>query len=318
MTEETYDVIVLGGGPAGLTASIYTARHGLRTLLLERKSLGGRARDAHMIENFPGFPDGIPGSELMDRFVAQAKKFNVDFRIDTVIGLHLDSDPKTVSTRAGVYQANAVVIATGIQRKQLRVAGETEFKGRGVSYCSICDGPFFANKVVAVVGSGKEAVEDALNLAGIARRVYFVTGSKGFGEGLEELCELSKNERVELIEGVDVESIGGKDYVTHITLKGDADRKLRVDGVFIILEHVPITDIIREAGVETDETGCIKVDRQQQTSAEGVFAAGDCVCGGMQVVTSAGEGGKAGLAALRYIKSKRINAKNGASQQGRA
>jgi thioredoxin reductase (NADPH) len=300
---DAYDVIIIGGGPAGLTAGIYTARYGLRTLILEGKRLGGRAAHSHRIDNFPGFPEGISGVELMERFIAQAKKFNVEIKSERVVGLSLMDDQKEVLTRNYVYQANAIVIATGIQRQQLKVPGEHRFKGRGVSYCSICDGPFFSGKVVAVVGSGSEAVEDALNIVEIAEKVYVIPGAHGFEVGTKDLDTLLKKKKVELVSGADVESIRGADVVTHIELRGSPNRTLKVDGVFIIVDHSGTNEMIKEAGVRTDESGCIGVDRNHQTNIEGVFAAGDCICGGMQVITAAGEGGRAGLSVLRYIKS---------------
>ena len=305
MEEDIYEVIILGGGPAGLTAGIYTARQGLKTLLIEGRKLGGRALDAHRIDNFPGFPEGISGAELMERFIAQARRFGAEFRMEMVLGLSIMGDLKMVETRTGIYQAKAIVIATGIQRKQLRVPGEMEYKGRGISYCAICDGPLYAEKVVAVIGPGKEAVEEALRLADIARKVYAIPGVKGYSEELEDLEELAENEKIEVIGGVDVESIGGDTSVNHIKLKGSTPRILDVDGVFLILENIPTTDIIREAGILTNKSGCVIVDKDQQTNIDGIFAAGDCVCGGMQIVTAAGEGGRASLSALRYIKSMR-------------
>ena len=303
MAEDVYDVIIIGGGPAGLTAGIYTARHGLKTLLLEGRKLGGRAFGAHRIDNFPGFPEGILGEELMERFMKQAKKFGVEFKTERFLELNIIGDLKMVVTRKGIYQANSIVIATGIQRKQLRVPGEVEFKGRGVSYCTICDGPLYTNRVAAVIGSGREAVEEALRLADLAKKVFAIPGVKGYGSEIEYIQELAENENVEVIEGVDVESIGGDDSVTHITLKSSPPRTLKVDGVFIILENIPTNSILSEAGILTNESGCILIDKDQQTNIKGVFAAGDCVCGGMQVVTAAGEGGRAGLSVLRYIKS---------------
>ena len=180
MTEEVYDVIILGGGPAGLTTGIYTARHGLKTLLIERNKLGGRSYGPHRIENFPGFPEGVIGTELMNRFIAQAKKFGIRFKTETFVGLSDLGDRKMVLTRAGVYESKAIVLATGIQKEQLHVPGEMEFKGRGVCYCGICDGPFFTDKVVAVIGSGKEAVEDTIRLAEIASKVYAIPGKEGY------------------------------------------------------------------------------------------------------------------------------------------
>jgi thioredoxin reductase (NADPH) len=303
MSEEAFDVVIMGGGPAGLTSGIYTARHGLRTLLLEGKQLGGRSWGPHRIENYPGFPGGITGTELMERFVAQAEDFGVELRQETIVGLSDMGETKMVLTRGGYYTAKAIIISTGIQRKTMSIPGEMELKGRGVSYCAICDGPFFSDKVVAVVGSGKEAVEDAIRLAETSRKVYTIPGSKGYNGEIEELKGLLGHERVEVIEGADLKAIGGEEFVTHIELDHESLSRLDVDGVFMILESVGTSDIVKEAGVETDEGGCIMVDKNQRTNVDGVFAAGDCVCGGMQIVTAAGDGGKAGLSALRYVRA---------------
>lgn len=303
MTEGVYDVIILGGGPAGLTAGIYTARQGLKTLLLEGEKLGGRAYGTHSIENFPGFPEGILGEELMERFIQQAERFGVEFKEEKFLDLGVMGDIKTVVSRTGLYQAKSIVIATGIQRKQLRVPGEMDFKGRGVSYCTICDGPLYANRVAAVVGSGKEAVEEAYRLAEIAEKVYAIPGVKGFTANIDELKELAEKGKIEVVEGVDVESINGNNFVTHVTLKSSPPSTIKVDGIFIILENIPTTSILKAAGIKTNESGCILVDKDQQTNIAGIFAAGDCVCGGMQVVTASGEGGRAGLSVFRYIKS---------------
>ena len=302
-SDGSYDVIILGGGPAGLTAAIYTARFGLKTLIIEGKRLGGRSWGPHKIENYPGFPEGITGAELIERFVEQAKKFGTEFKEETVVGFFPADGNYMVQTRGGFYDAKAVVVATGIQKKQLSIPGEMEYKGRGVSYCAICDAPFFKGKIVAVVGAGQEAVEDALTLTDFAEKVYALPGGKGYQEGIEELPQLHSHEKIVLIEGADPESIGGNALVEHITLKGGEIDRLDVDGVFVILETVPTTSILTDAGIGTDARSCILVDKNQATNVEGVFAAGDCVCGGMQVVTAAGEGGMAGLAALRYIKS---------------
>jgi thioredoxin reductase (NADPH) len=303
MSGELFDIVVLGGGPAGLTAGIYTARHGLSTLLIEGKQLGGRAWGPHRIDNYPGFPQGITGQELMERFIAQARRFGVGFKDETVVGLSNMGGTKMVLTRGGSYEARAVVVATGIQKQQLSIPGEMEFKGRGVGYCAICDGPFYADKTVAVVGSGKDAVEDVTKLAEIAKKVYAIPGRKGFSGRSGVLHELSEYLNVEVIEGADLKSIGGDEFVTHIDLEHESLRRLKVDGVFIILDNVPTTDMLKEAGIETDEGGCIQVDRNQGTNIPGVFAAGDCVCGGMQVATATGDGAKAGLAALRYVRA---------------
>lgn len=302
--EQLYDVIVIGGGPAGLTAGMYTARHGLKTLILDGKRHGGRAVEAALIDNFPGFPEGISGKELMERFIAHAKRFNAELKIDKIVGLNPYGHPKEVYTRGGVYMAKALVIATGIQRRRLKVPGEEEFKGKGVSYCTICDGPLFEGKVVAVVGSSSEAVEEALALSKIAKRIYFIPGAEGLTE--EARGELTGNLNIEVMEGASVESIGGEDVVTHIWIKGEPRRRLDVDGIFIILEHIPMMDMLREAGLEMDEGGCIKVDGHNRTNIPGIFAAGECTCGGgIQVITAAGDGARAGISVIRYLQTTR-------------
>jgi thioredoxin reductase (NADPH) len=302
MSETVYDVIILGGGPAGLTAGIYTARQGLSTLLIEGKKLGGRAWGPHRVENFPGFPEGLTGTELMDRFIEQTKKFGVEFKQETVVGMSDMGDTKFVQTRGGFYQSRAVVVTTGIQRKSMNIPGELKFKGSGVAYCAICDGPFYKDQPVAVVGCGKDAVEDALRLADTASKVYAIPGSGGFTEGIEELKELTEHTKIDVLDGVDIESIEGDQVVTHINMKEGPVKRLNVNGVFIILDHVGTSDILRDSGIETDDRGCITVDKNQKTNIEGIYAAGDCVCGGMQIVTAAGDGGKAGLAASRYVR----------------
>lgn len=305
MGDVFYDVIIVGGGPAGLTAGIYTSRHGLRTILFEGEAFGGKAKGHHPIDNYPGFPDGITGEELMDRFIAQTKKFGVEFKKENVVEIQPFGDLKMIATRSGVYQSKSIILATGIQRKQLMVPGETEFKGRGVSYCSICDGPLFKDRVVAVIGSGNEAIEEASRMAETAEKVYAIPGLEGYKVDEMKISELEKNEKVEVIDGVKVESIEGETYVTNIKLSNASSKILDVDGVFISLERVPTTQIIRNAGIDTNENGCINIDSEQQTNVEGIYAAGDCCCGGMQIVTAVGEGGRAGLSVLRYIKSQK-------------
>ena len=302
MSEDNYDVIIMGGGPAGLTAGLYTARHGLKTLLIEAKQLGGKAWMAHWIDNFPGFPEGISGADLMKRFIAQAEKFGVEFKSDTIVGLMDMGESKMVATRLGYHQAKAVIITVGVNRASLNIKGEKEFRGRGVCYCATCDGPFFIDKPVAVLGCGKDAVEDALRLAETSSKVYAIPGEKGFNDGIEELHKLKKNEKIKIIDNTSVKSILGEGVVTHLMLSKPPE-KLPVDGVFIIPDSVGTSGILSDVEIDTDDGGCIKVDNTQQTSVPGIFAAGDCVCNSWQVVTAAGDGGKAGLAVLQYVRS---------------
>jgi len=305
LSEEVYDVIIVGGGPAGLTAAIYTARHNLNTLVLEGRKIGGKATEAHWVDNYPGFPEGISGQDLMENMIQQALRFGAEIRNETVVGLSDFGELKMVTTRMGFYQAKSVVVATGVSRKSLSVPGENEYKGRGVSYCGVCDGPFFRDKTVAVVGGGHEAVHDIDLLSETADKVYAIPGKKGYSEDFPELARLSDNPKVEFITGADVKEIGGSDFVEYVTLEGQRKGRLSLDGVFIILEHVPTAGILGEAGVDTDAGGCIIVDGDLQTSINGLFAAGDCTCEGMQIVTAAGMGAKAALSAMKHVKSLR-------------
>ena len=303
MTEDVYDVIVVGGGPAGLTAALYTARHNLKTLVLEGRKIGGRALQAHWVDNYPGFPEGISGQDLMENMIQHALRFGAEIRNETVVGLSDFGELKMVTTRMGFYQAKSVVVATGVSRKTLSVPGENEFKGRGVSYCGVCDGPFFSGKAVAVVGGGHEAVHDIGLLSETADKVYAIPGRKGYSEDFTELAPLRENPKVEFIAGADVKEIGGSDFVEYVALEGSRKGRLSLDGVFIILEHVPTSGILGEAGVSTDAGGCIVVDGDMETNIKGLFAAGDCTCEGMQIVTAAGMGAKAALSAMKYVKS---------------
>lgn len=307
--EEVYDVIVVGGGPAGLTAAIYASRMGLKTLVLEGNMLGGRASEAPLIENFPGFPEGISGIELIERMFKQAERFGTEIRFpEEVLDMNFSAPLKTVRTRYGIYRGYSVIIATGTQRKKLIVPGETELLGRGVSYCAVCDAPFFKGKIVAVIGFNNEALEDALYISSFARKVILISHG-GKSEVEESLLEkIRQKQNIEIIDA-NVKSINGNAYVKSITIAGQKGlEEIPVDGVFIVLGSIPVTNIVRKAGIAVDERGCIRVDRGQSTNIEGVFAAGDCTCGGMQVATAVGEGAMAALQAYRYVK--RIKNKN--------
>lgn len=297
----SYDVIIIGGGPAGLTASIYTSRAGLRTLLLERDCLGGRALEAHLVENFPGFPEGISGPDLMTKFIEQARKFGSDLRErEAAVSVGLQGDEKMVITRSDVYTGLAVIVATGIERKKLKIPGESEFRGRGVSICATCDGPLFRNREVAVIGMGEESIEDTLYLSGLCKKVYLIpVGSR------ERLVRL-EGSGVEILSGVEVKGIEGDTVVRALRvadLKSGEERLIPLDGVFIALGSA--VEIVRGAGIEIDERGCIIADKMQRTNIEGIFTAGECTGIGMQIVTSAGDGAMAGISATRYVKTKK-------------
>jgi len=306
MTEkDIYDLIIIGAGPAGLAAGLYAARFGLKTLILETQAIGGRTTEVSLIENYPGFPEGITGKDLIQRMYDQASKFGAKIKpFKEVTELKFNGKLEKVATRKGAYHTLALIIATGTQRKKLRVPGEVEFLGRGVSYCSTCDGPFFKGLKVAVVGHGEEAVMDALFLADMANKVYLVTHGKelkAFGTMKQRLLEKSN---IETVNG-SVAAILGENVVKAIKIIEAGTRLetlIDVNGVFIALGGIPMTEIVKKAGIAVDNGGCIIVDRWQRTSIEGIFAAGDCTCGGMQVITAAGEGAMAALKASAYVK----------------
>ena len=300
MSEELYDIIIVGGGPAGLTAAIYAARHNNKTLVLEGNKIGGKTLEAHWVENYPGFPDGISGPDLMDLMKKQAEKFGAEFSTETVVAVADFGEMKMLTTRKGIQQAKAVIVATGMGKKSLSVTGETEFKGRGVSYCGVCDGPFFREKTVAIVGGGHEAVHDIEVLGESASKVYAIPGKKGYSEDYPELEHFKKDPKVEFIYDADITEIGGSDFVEYLKL--DNGQEIKLDGVFIILEHVSTSTILTDAGIDTDAGGCILTDRTQKTNVDGLYAAGDCCCLGMQIVTATGMGAQAALSAMKYVK----------------
>ncbi len=302
---EKYDILIIGAGPAGLTAAIYSSWLGLKTLVLETGIEGGRAWLAPKIENFPGFPEGIKGSELTELMSQQAKRFNAEFKDnEEVVALDLKGEVKRVVSRKQNYEASALIIATGTQRRKLRVPGETDFLGRGVSYCAVCDGPFFRNRPVAIVGNNEEAAIDALSLIDIASKVTIVSQEKELCIEGTLITRLESKDNVEIIKG-QVTKILGKQIVEAVKiLRFDTqqEEKRAVNGVFVALGGVPLTAIVQNSGIATDRGGCLTVDRQQRTNIEGVYAAGDCTCGGMQVVTAAGEGAMAAMRASAHIK----------------
>ena len=260
---------------------------------------------APKIENFPGFPEGIKGSELVERMIQQAARFNAEFKSsEEVVGLDLKGEIKKVVSRKQNYEASTLIIATGTQRRKLRVPGETDFLGRGVSYCAVCDGPFFRNKAVAIVGNGEEAAIDALSLADIADEITIVTSEKELDIEGTLLARLEGKPNVKIIRGQVTKIIGeqGVKAIKILEYKTQREVEQEVKGVFVSLGGVPMTAIVKNAGIDTDRNGCLTVDRQQKTNVEGVFAAGDCTCGGMQVVTVAGEGAMAAMKASGYVR----------------
>ena len=310
VNDEVFDLLIVGGGPAGLTAAIYASRMEMRVLLLESTVPGGRAVEAPIVENFPGFPEGIRGIELVENMIKQAEKYGASIRYpEAVVDVNVQETIKTVNTQDNRYKALTILLATGTQRKKLLVPGETEFLGRGVSYCPLCDGPFFKGGVTAVIGSSDEALEDALRLSNLSKKVFVITEKTEFEADRKLIDNCVEKENIEILKAT-VKSITGDNEVESIIISDSHDdektKEVVVDGVFISLGRVPMTNLVKNAGITVDTNGCIEVDRKQTTNIQGVYAAGDCTCGGMQIVTAVGEGAMAAIQIYRYVKTAKL------------
>lgn len=266
---------------------------------------GGRAASAPIVWNYPGFPEGIKGSQLVELMVEQAQKFGVELKYGTeVLDLKFEEKLKQVVTHEAIFNTHAIIVATGTQRKKLQIQGEAEYIGRGVSYCPLCDGPLYRKLKVAVIGSDYEAFEDAFYLASLANRVTLITHSPEIKAEKRYLEEAQVKPNLSIIKGELLE-IKGDQVVNSISYRLFGETKVHelvVDGVFIAIGGVPLTALVKKVGVNLDTRGCINVSRQQLTNVRGVFAAGDCTCGGMQITTATGEGAMAGIQAYRYVK----------------
>jgi thioredoxin reductase (NADPH) len=303
---EKWDLIIIGAGPAGLTAGIYATRSGLKALIIEEKIAGGTVGDAPLIENYPGF-ERISGAELAQKFAAQCRKLGtVIHEFERVVGLDLKGEAKIVKTDRGVYEAKAVVIASGSSYSELGIPGEKEFKGRGVSYCGICDGPLFKGKRVLVVGGGNSAVVTALYLAELSSEVKVAHRRDAFRAEEARVNALLGKGNVEVFWNTEVKEIKGGKIVEKAVLfnnKTGETKELPVDGVFIQVGETPNSKIAKEAGVEVDEHGYIIVDSRQRTNVPGVYAAGDVTNHPVkQVGTAVGQGITAALEAYGYIR----------------
>ncbi len=303
---ERYDIIIVGGGPAGLTAALYCARAKLNTLVLEKKMLGGQILNTERIENCPGF-DSISGLELAQRMEQHTRKFGANIKLEEVKEVYSEKDIKAVKTTQGVYHAGAVILAAGGEPRWLDVPGEKEFRGKGVSYCALCDGPFFAEQTIALVGGGDAAVGEALYLTKFAQKVYLIHRRDSLRAKKELQEELLKNLKVEVIWDTVVEKIEGKDTVERILLKNVKTGKnspLEVRGVFIYIGFVPNSNLFNK-NLKLDERGYIKTDYKMSTSVEGVFAAGDVRFQLAKQITNAmSDGTTAAIAAEAYLKEK--------------
>ncbi len=305
---DDYHVIIIGGGAAGLTAGLYASRGQLKTILLEAMIPSGQAYMTEMIENYPGFPDGIAGRELIERFTRQATRFGLEIQQFTAVDkVEVTGKKKLVHAGEKRFSASALIIATGARWNSLGIPGEEEFVGKGISYCATCDGAFFKDQEVAVIGGGDTALEDALYLSRLARKVYVIHRRDQLRAQKILQQKAVAASQIEFVWNTVVKEIRGEGVVTSLLLadlKQATQRELAVSGAFIAVGQRPNTDLCRGL-VELDEKGYIVTDQDCATSVAGIFAAGDCRKKGLrQITTAVGDGALAAAAAERYIERK--------------
>ena len=300
---KVYDVAIIGAGPAGLSAAVYAVRKNLSTILIAF-DLGGQLGTTYEVANYPGF-QMITGPDLVQKFYDHAGQYGIETLIgEKVTSIQIDGRARVVKTASGrSISAKTVIITTGAQKRKLNIPGEKELAGKGVVYCSTCDGPLFKDLTIAIVGGGNSALEAAIEMNGVAKKVYLVSRGEWSGDDiLQDKVAAAKG--VETFKHYQPMEIHGKDRVEALTVKNlqtDELCRLDVQGVFIEIGLFPQTDFALDL-VETNERGEIKVDRHGQTGVRGVFAAGDATDGrDKQIVIAAGEGAKAALAAFAYL-----------------
>ena len=303
-----YDVLIIGGGPAGATAGIYAARAGLKVGILDKGLTTGALGTTSKIANYPGVDGEIGGSELLQVMRKQALGFGAEFINDKALGTDLSSSPKAVFGNFGVYSARSVIIATGSMGRTNLIKGEAELLGRGVSYCAVCDAAFFKGKDVAVIGKSDEALEEALYLTRFVKTLHFFSPTEQLNVPPEALAELTEKENVVMHPGSVVREICGEQKVEclRVSIRGSKEEEsLPVEGVFVYLQGgKPITDFV--AGqLEISEEGCLQVDRENQTAIPGVYAVGDVLCSHVkQAVIAASDGAVAAISAEKWLRGK--------------
>lgn len=303
MTENSYDVVIIGGGPGGASAAIYTARANLSTLIIDKNIMSGALAVATKIVNYPGVPEEISGLELLRRMRTQAEGFGARFVQEQVIGVDFNSDPKSIFT-TNVYKAKAVILATGAHERKNKVPGEGDLLGRGVSYCATCDAAFFKDEEVAVIGFNDHALEEALFLTRYAKSVKVLAPTSEFKASEELIEKVKANEKIELMPKLKLVGVDGKESLTAIRVQGrdGSEQSIPVTGTFIYLEgNQPSTQFLNSS-IPIGTGGCLFNERDQSTPVPGVFAVGDVTCTQLkQAVVSAAEGVIAAISADRFI-----------------
>lgn len=304
--ETPVKVLILGSGPAGLAAALYAARAELQPVVLTGMELGGQVSLTYTVENYPGFPDGVGGQEMVEKFQKQAERFGARIEYDTAVEVNLSQRPFRVKTYNTTYLAEALIITTGATPRHLNIPGETELTGRGVSYCATCDGYFFKDKDVVVVGGGDSALEESLFLTRYASSVTIVHRRDELRAGAVLQSRALSNPKIKFIWDTVIEEVNGTDAVKTVCLKNlktGQVRELATDGVFIFIGHTPNTQLFK-GQLEMDEGGYLVTDKLMRTNIPGVFAGGEVADPHYrQVITSAGMGAAAAIQANHFLDS---------------
>ncbi len=297
------DIIIIGGGPAALTAALYAGRAGLDALMIEKQYEGGQIVNTNEVENYPGFPD-ITGSELANIMYEHAKKFGGIMKYEEVIDLKIDGDIKKVITGSQTYESKAVILSMGAKPKKLNIDKEDEFMGRGISYCATCDGGFYREKVVAVIGGGDTAVEDALHLSRIAEKVYVIVRKDLLRANKASQKKLLETNNVEIIWNSVITKLKGEEKLSGLEIKNTKDnvvKDLEVNGVFVAIGSEPQTELVKDL-VDLDKNGYIIADESCRTNIDGIFAIGDIRTKEVrQVLTAAADGAVSIYGAEKYL-----------------
>ncbi len=303
-----YDLIILGAGPTGMAASIYASRYKINHLVIGN-IFGGSLFKAHKIENWPG-EKSISGSDLVMKFYKHAKSLGAEIVEEEVVKINKDNGVFTVKTNMNkTYQSKAILIALGTKHRKLNVPGEEEFLGKGVSYCAVCDGAFFKDKIVAVVGGSNSAAMAAEMLSEYASKVYVIYRKEQMRCEPVILERLEKNSKIEIIYNTNITKVSGDKKVELIEIdnKYNSSNKIKLDGLFIEVGSVPFIDLAKKLGIEVDKNGCIVIEASGATNIEGVYAAGDITNssnGLRQIVTAVSEGAIAATSIYKYLKKK--------------
>lgn len=306
MENNCFDVIIIGGGPAGYTAALYAARANLTAMVIEKFAPGGQMATTEIVENYPGFVEGINGFELGMQMKKGAERFGVKTKLAEVKSVELDKNPKLIHTSKDTFQAKTIILALGAYPRELGLPNERNLRGRGVSYCATCDGMFYKDKTVVIVGGGNTAVADAIFLAKICKKVYLVHRRDELRASKTYMESLEKTENIEFIWSSEAVEILADEFVTGVKVKSRNDDSVRMvacDGIFVAIGNVPNTELIN-GQVELDEAGYVPADETTRTNIPGVFAVGDMRNKPLrQIVTAVADGAVASKYAEEYIDS---------------